>query len=380
MAQPSSSILDAKALTLLTALQENPVGSYQELADRVGRTRQTVSNLLGRLKQNNLFTDVRANLNLHPLGLNVVDVMAEVPLRFVRMVETFLDLHPYTLYRSRAFGRVSGLYVQFRIPPPALPHLRKSLESLKDLGLLSSYELIDDWSLHASTKPRLDFWNPETMSWGYNWGTFTQTPISDASSSAFEESGDQGWLLADLDSTDAFILYHLTKDARSKQKHLIEGLKQFNGTDLSPQRLSERWHFLSSNAVSDYDVFLDWQATGLYNTVLFKVNCTKEVSSWFYANLVNPAITPPFSTRFRSLDDGFLFYTRCPPSHLSLVTDLLWDKTERIEATLLDYKSSMSYYFDYSSLDEQGWKTSEDHVHLSPFGVVERMVQEQKSF
>lgn len=369
--------LDSKSLTLLIALQEQPLGSYQELAEKVSVTRQTISKKLTQLKHNKVFTEVRANLALRPLGLTVVDIMAEVPLKHVQLAETFLDQHPYALYRSRAFGRVSGLYIQFRIPHAALPHLRKSLESLKGLGILSSYELVDSWSLHTTTKPRLDYWNPETMSWDYNWGIFTQTPIPPQLEPVEPNGQEEGWLLDQLDDTDAFILYHLTRDARSKQKDVLEGIKQFNGKELSPQRISERWNFLQEKAVADYDVFLDWQATGLYNTVLFKVYCAKEVSEWFYANLHNPTITPPFSTRFRAVEDGFMFYTRCPPSHLSLVTDLLWDKSEKIEATLLDYKSSMAYYFDYGSLDSRGWKTSEEHVHGRPFEMVRRMAEEQ---
>ncbi|HKZ40748.1 MAG TPA: hypothetical protein VJ044_07280, partial [Candidatus Hodarchaeales archaeon] len=104
---------------------------------------------------------MRGELNSKFLGLIVVDILIEATAtKFIRHLEAFADAYPYTLYRARVAGTYSGLYLQFRLPPAALEHLRASLDSFKAQGWISRIEVIEHKQEPIITKPRLEKWDP----------------------------------------------------------------------------------------------------------------------------------------------------------------------------------------------------------------------------
>lgn len=368
----SEPLLDQRAQTLLIALQQKPLGSYQDFADMVGLTRQTVSTHLKRLEKAGLFHNIRAELALDPLERHQLDVLVQVPnLAFIPMLEHFAEAHHYTAYRARVFGKVSGLYFQFHTPVGTKKHIQKSFDEFLGRGVVSEYRMYERGQLHYVTDPQLKSWNPKTFSWDFDWSMWKKA--IDTLPTVIEENNQEKptpseqSLIGSLDRTDAVMMYFLTSNARSKQKDIKKALPKLGGEDLSPQRISERWNYLQQNVVADYRIHLDWKAAGLFNTILFFVKCNHSSTEWFHDRLTHPATRPPFSTRFQTTEEGFVFYIRCPPSQISLITELLWDKVEQIEANLLDFKSSMVYFFDYTALDESGWKGSVDEVHTKPF-------------
>ncbi|MFW9843905.1 MAG: AsnC family protein, partial [Candidatus Thorarchaeota archaeon] len=168
--------LGAKYLTLLVALQENPMGKIEQIAKRVGLSRTTVSRDLKWLsgehqKSSRWFFRVGPSFNEFALGLETVDVFLETShFDSLAKLEAFCDSHPYIKYRARCFGGHPGLFAQFRVPIGSASLIESLLKKLKTQKTLLKYEILPTIGVDPIfSVTRLEHWNSESFTWDFDW-------------------------------------------------------------------------------------------------------------------------------------------------------------------------------------------------------------------
>jgi len=100
--------LTHKEIDILLAFQENPLATFDQIAQMTKLPKTTVFDIIKRL--DGLFF-VNAVPNLQTLGLELVDVIVEADSgQKIRILEKLAYSHPYISYFSRSFGTFSGMY------------------------------------------------------------------------------------------------------------------------------------------------------------------------------------------------------------------------------------------------------------------------------
>ena len=104
-----SRALSADYLSLLIAVQENPLGTIDELAKRVGISKPTATKRLEILHGRNKYFIVNPLLDYHNLGLEAVDLLVDVSdHEGILLLEKTATSHPYTAYRGRCYSICSS--------------------------------------------------------------------------------------------------------------------------------------------------------------------------------------------------------------------------------------------------------------------------------
>jgi DNA-binding Lrp family transcriptional regulator len=364
------SSLNPTDLKLLIALQEQPIAPYSSLAQKVGLSPQTISHRFQRLRERG-HGHVKATLEADALNLEYVNVLLEVNgLDKISTIEKLISEYPYSLYRGRCFGGYNGVFAQFRIPKGFRDSLSIIFGRLKEEGILRKTYEIPVVGRTVYTRPQLAFWNPEDYEWEFSWLEWLNEGSAEGNSSFGKnnpkEEPKKEIILDDLDYVDMHLLFHLTKDARQKQRQITKEVNNATNSQIPPQRISERLRFLMEHAVRDYRVFMKEDVLDIYNEVLFICEAIPSTVDHFKKQLVkNP---PPFATAFFKTTDGFMWDVRCPSSQLSTLTEVLTEKTSNFSLNVLDYRHVARYQFwpEVYDPETKNWKTSETFMIDEP--------------
>ena len=95
---------DKKALKILQALQNNPVGSIQDIVRETTFSHQTISSKLKFMEDNAFLSlkGIRAEINLNVLGLILIEILADTPnVNATKILEYFTDVHHYVTITPR---------------------------------------------------------------------------------------------------------------------------------------------------------------------------------------------------------------------------------------------------------------------------------------
>ncbi|MHA2367504.1 MAG: AsnC family transcriptional regulator [Candidatus Hodarchaeales archaeon] len=371
----AKSSLNPTDLKLLIALQEQPTAPYSTLAQKVGLSPQTISHRIQRLRERG-HGKVKASIDSDVLNLEYLNLLLEVTsLDKLSKIEKLVEMHPYGLYHSRCFGRFNGAFLQFRIPKGSREALLVMLDRLEAAGIIRKKYEIPTIGRTIYTRPQLAFWNPEDSEWEFSWLEWTNeevleaTPLFDENSSK-DKPEKEVILLDKLDYIDMHLLRYLTIDARQKQRQITQEVNKDLHSQIPPQRINERLKYLMDHAVRDYRVFVNWNVLDIYNTVLLVCKAVPSAVDHFRKRLVeNP---PPFDTAFYLTPDGFMWFVRCPSSHLSGLTEILAEKVSSLSLNVLDYRHTQLYWFWPEIYDKEtrGWKLSDSFMVDEPLASI----------
>ncbi|NHJ48999.1 MAG: AsnC family transcriptional regulator [Asgard group archaeon] len=352
--------LEERDLELLIALQENPLAPASKLAKEVNLSTPTIITRLELLKQDKSYYNVFANVNPATLDLEIFDVLIEInDIENVNYFEKQICYnHPYTLFRIRCFGNFNGLYVQFRIPKNSQDILVDLLDHLKKKNKIQNY-IIPNVSLNllsVYTNANLANWEAKLMRWIFNWDTWIQKLNNMDSKEILQPI--QKSVLNTLDELDIALLQEVTMSARRKNTELMDSMKLDRDTIGLQQKISRKLKSLNQYIVSQHRVFLRWETFEIYNSFLVLSECEKETKIKLQNLLQKHPI--PFESTFKITDNGFLWYLRCPASHFSNVSTIIWDMSKKVKFFYLDYKKSEYYGLwkgAFDSLNHQ-WSTN----------------------
>ncbi|MFQ5977838.1 MAG: AsnC family transcriptional regulator [Candidatus Heimdallarchaeota archaeon] len=367
--------LNPTDLKLLIALQEQPTAPYTTLAQKMGLSPQTISHRLQRLRERG-HGKVKAAIDSDVLNLEYINVLLEVTsLNKIPKIEKLVEVHPYGLYRSRCFGSFNGAFLQFRIPKGSRKALLVMLDRLKAAGIIRKKSEIPTIGRTIYTRPQLAFWNPEDYEWEFSWLEWMNGEVLE-SNPLFDENNlterpkKEVTLLDKLDYIDMHLLRYLTIDARQKQRQITKAVNKDIHSQIPPQRINERLKYLMDHAVRDYRVFVKWNVLDIYSTVLLVCEATPSAVDYFRKRLIeNP---PPFDTAFYLTTNGFMWFVRCPSSHLSGLTEILAEKVSNLSLNVLDYRHTQLYWFWPGIYDKEtkSWKVSESFMVDEPLSSI----------
>ena len=335
--------IEERDLPLLIALQEDPLATASKLAKAVDLSVPTVITRLDVLKSDNAYYYVSADPNLAALGMEIIDVLLQIDdVENVQYLENSICYnHPFTLFRIRCFGNFNGLYIQFRIPKGTLNYIEDLLLHLQKKKRIQGYHFLkgSKTALTIFNKANLSNWEHKLMRWNFNWDNWIKK-IDSIESKLITKQQEQP-LLTKLDELDIALLQELTKNARRKNTEIMETQKLDKSITGLPQKISRKLKTLDKNFITQYRVFLRWEAFEIFNSFLGVCECDSKTSFKFQNLLLKHPI--PFESTFKILENGFLLYIRCPASHFSHIAEILWRLSKKVNFYYLDYKNTFFY-------------------------------------
>ncbi len=344
--------IEERDLPLLISLQENPLAPASKLAQAVNLSVPTVINRLELLREDKVYYKVSADLLLDTLELEIVDILIEIESldKLTYFEQKICYKHPYTLFRIRCFGNFFGLYTQFRIPIKSKEWLVEFLEYLKKNKTIQDFTIInvlkDSKPIYTTTN--LANWEPNLMRWNFNWENWFSK--LDTNNATRLKSKKENSLLNKIDNLDIALLQELTISARRKNTEIMESLKLDKNIVGLPQKISRKLQFLTKKAIAQFRVSLQWETFEIFNSFLMSCDCEKKTSYKLQNHLSNNPI--PFESTFKLTEKGFLWYVRCPASHFSNISEIIWRLCKKVDFFYLDYKSAIYYGL---------WKGAFDH-------------------
>ncbi|NHJ03434.1 MAG: winged helix-turn-helix transcriptional regulator [Candidatus Heimdallarchaeota archaeon] len=335
--------IEERDLSLLIALQENPLAPASKLAKAIGHSTPTVISRLSILKEENSYYNVFADIKPETLELEIIDTIIQID--NIESLEYFEKVicynHPFTLFRIRCYGKMNGIYAQFRMPIGSKNRLVNLLTTLKEKKIIQDFSFppISTNSRTIYTKANLSNWEPNLMRWKFDWKKWF-SKMEKISSSKISRKNEQS-LLNKIDELDIALLEEISKSARRKNTEIMEHLNLDKNDIGLPQKVSRKLKLLDDKIISQYRVFLRWETFEIYNSFLAICECDDIVSFKLQNLLVKEPI--PFESTFKITETGFLWYIRCPASHFSDASDIIWRISKKINFYFLDYKKSEFY-------------------------------------
>jgi DNA-binding Lrp family transcriptional regulator len=361
--------VNTERLKLLFALQEQPVAPASVLAKQVGVTAPTARAWIESMKEEQVFVSVRSNLRSRRIGLEMDDFLLQVTSHeALEKIEKFCWNHPYTSYRARVFGgNVQGIFLQFRQPDAARSHLLEAFDVMKKNGLINEIRELPTLSEEygsSFTRPRIEAWNPELMSWTFDWDKWwAACPEKIRAKPRTLIERDE---LIPLDELDVRIIQEISMDARRKNIEIIEALGMEKTEPGVQQKISSKLKRLSEEVVESYRVFINWTHFDVYNTPIIIAEAEEDVTD----RLINHLSTSkfPFASNIRKTESGFVWSARLPSAHLSELLSLVWKITKSHEILIIDYKHSQGYGLWAEAFDTEAksWKSDREFCLDSP--------------
>ena len=345
--------IEERDLSLLIALQENPLAPASKLAKAIGLSTPTVISRLATLKQENSYYNVFADIKPESIELEIIDLIIQI--NEISNLEYFEKEicynHPYTLFRIRCFGKTNGIYVQFRIPLSTKSHLIDLLEKLQNEKIIQDYFLINTLAKSSTifTKANLACWEPELMRWKFNWDKWISK--LDKMPSTNIQRKTQKSILEKIDELDIALLEEISKSARRKNTEIMEAINLDKSDVGLPQKVSRKLKQLDEKIITQYRVFLRWETFEIYNSFLAICECSDTTKNRLQNLIAKEPI--PFESTFKLTEDGFLWYIRCPASHFSFVSEIILRISEKVDFYYLDYKKSEYYGLWKGAFDSQ---------------------------
>jgi DNA-binding Lrp family transcriptional regulator len=342
------------------AIQENPLATVTELVDRVDGSKPTVIKRLSFLREQRYFS-VKALLNEHNMGFDAVDVFLDAPnLRNVEKIERMATNHPYTGYRSRCFGAHNGVYLQFRNPVGSNDLIEEVIKILKDDGIVENYRIIPvglEPTINASMK--LDAWNPNSMSWTFDWLTWFDSDVETVKPS--KPKTTSGNVLDWITKNDLYILQQLMYSAKRSNTDMIREIKN-SGVSFTPQTFGRRLRLVDEGCVEKYRVDFNPNAFDILSNILIHGSGKKKYLRDMFSKMSKNPI--PFASTMRVTDSDLFWYVRMPSTHLSSLLSNLHHNLENMTVTLIDYPNSFLYSIWPEILDEENkvWRQDREFM------------------
>ncbi len=345
-------------MKVLIALQENPLGTYEDLSRRTGFAKsvvyEIVQNLSSGLDRVNFtrrpYFHVVANPNLWSLGLEIVDVLVEVDSeKKIQFIEQLCYEHPYTLYNARCFGDTNGLLIQFRVPMGSSNYIQNLFQIIQDKGLIDHFSVlpfIKSRSIYSTAN--VDNWVPKTYSWDFNWAQWfsTEPEILKSNPSTLKPGFAKSWLR----KSDVAIIRELTINARQKNIEMMQSLQK-SEFKFTPQTFSRRLKRIKEYCIRGYRVFLDPYIFDLYSTVFVWGHGSKENLEKLKTRMrIRPI---PFSSTFKISNNQLFWYLVLPPTHLSELLFHLRPILTNMRFNYIDFTRSKTYRLWPPTFDDQ---------------------------
>ena len=347
-------------LSLLMAIQENPLATVTELVERVEGSKPTIIKRLSFLRENKYFY-VNALPSLHNMGFETIEIFVDTTnLRDVERLERMATNHPYTSYRSRCFGSHNGLYLQFRNPTGTRDLIEEVFKILKDDGVAVSYRILPvDAAPTITSAMKIDGWNPDSMSWKFDWEKWFEVDYDFVTPKKKKEV--PGPVLEWITKNDLYILQQLMIGAKRSNTDMIRAIEK-KGVAFTPQTFGRRLRMVDEQCVNQYRVSFDPMAFDTITNILINGKGKKKYLRNIYSKMHNNPI--PFESTMRVSESDLFWFVRMPPTHLSSLLSNLHLNLENMNVSIIDYPNSYLYSIWPEILDEKNREWRKDREFM----------------
>ena len=358
---------------MLIAIQENPLATIEDLAERTKVSKPTLAKRLSVLEgtrpQNLAFEDpeqgrfftVIPNLSYHNLGFEYVGMIVETKqLKQTKQVEKIATKHPYTQYRARCYGASNGVLLQFRTPVGTREQIIQLADKMVEKGIGESYrELPADGNPPVYTSLNAKGWIPKALSWDFNWSQWFE--LNGTGAIRKKPKGEQGKSLAWLTKKDMHVIQETMRNARRKNKEIMKAV-QAQGIAFTPQTFSRRYNMMREECFESYRTLFDPSIFDVYNNIVIIGEGSKRFLNRLQIRMDSNPI--PFESSLRIVGTEMFWYVRLQASHLSQLISTLSSKLTGMDLYLLDYNHSLIYFLwpDAYDEDNHAWKHDDDFM------------------
>ncbi len=353
-------------IKLLQLIELAPTMSVRELAEKAGTSWITAKKHLQHLKDIGVLSAPIAVFNPTSLGLNryIVFFLAS-DLRQIERLEKACDIHPYTHYRSRIYGPYPGIFAQFDIPASAVANLKEFLSKLKEIDICDNVVVEPSSGHRTTTVTNLDHYQPDTMSWQYDWTSWSKEITSSPNELPDIEPNHLG-RVSEFSMIDLKILRDLTSNAKISQKNLREKYS------ISQSSTSRKVIDIMKNHIESVRAQIDRSQFDIVSTKLFYCDEADNVNRNKLFNAFSFKSAPPFPLSVDLLKSGgVILWGRMPPSHEHHLFYSLWHLLPRLQVFTMDTVGGHSclYWFYPENYNESknNWKTGRQWVVDTPF-------------
>ena len=357
--------LNQQELRILMEIQEHPLVTYEELAQISGFPKTQVYRIVKKLEDSSLkppYFKIVTVPDLQNLGLIQLEVLVEAEtIDELDKCKQLCEEHPYIWYYSKCFGKINGMFIQFRLPYGKNDKINDLFNLMKARGWIRNFEMIHFNTESIITKPEVKNWNFDTLSWNFNWKDWLKLDIPQKINSktikknSFEDIRD--W----LQKRDIAILAELLRNVRRKNNTMIQFLKD-RGFDLTPQLFSRRIKNIRNYLVKDYRAEIHSETFDLLFSILIFGYGDKLKLEEIRKRIISKPI-PYYSTV--KIDDYKIFWYL----HISLVnlSDLLEyfrPLLHNLQFFYIDFPKSKTFLPDYTTYDEEKkeWVQNDDFL------------------
>jgi DNA-binding Lrp family transcriptional regulator len=368
--------LTTRELRVLMALEEKPLATYEELANKTGYAKSVVFNLIQPLadpKGESPFFTVTALPNLEMLGLEIVDIILEVKtLENLELLKKLAWEHPYTSFLAFIYGHTNGMLIQFRIPKSTGVYIYELFQGLQTRGIVESFEYLNFPFPQIYTVTDVHAWNYQTYSWNFNWREWFSKvfesikPYSGQYNTGANEIAPinpnieipvKNW----FNRKDILILYELFENSRRRNVDIMEILK-VKGFTMSPQTFSRRLKRIMDQCVEGNQVALDPKCTNVLSWLVLNGEGDPALIASLRAHIEQHPI--PFTSTFKTKYNHFFWFIELPPNDIGMFLTIMRQILTKMSINYIDTSNVKSYHPYHLAYDEKArkWIQSKDFM------------------
>ncbi|MHA1518587.1 MAG: hypothetical protein ACTSRK_00255 [Promethearchaeota archaeon] len=384
--------LTERDIKVLMALEELPLGTFEDIARLTGFAKSGVFNIYQRLsfhlKGEIPICSVCATPNIVSLGLEIADVLVDLaPSTPIEYLEELCFEHPYTLYFAPAYGALNGVLIQFRIPLGTRAYIRTLFQELRSRGKIENFKmLVFPWNpLYTTTrigKTNAYYWNHAALKWDYDllaWFQEIETENVDNYSKFFQAPFiTPNSALKWLKKSDLYILVELMDNARKKNIDLMNLILEKRKVEFTRQTFSRRLKKIEKECVIGHRVQIKARILDIHSPTLLIGEGSEKYIQQLAMHLKNDPI--PFTSTFKHDKNTIFWYIHLPATHLADLLYSLRRNLTQLQVSIMDHPRSHGFYIYSDAYDEnsKSWNQSEKFMVNS---VLEYMAKwEKKAF
>jgi DNA-binding Lrp family transcriptional regulator len=369
-------MLSVEDYRIVQKLETNPLMPYTEFASELGISWSTTKKRVNELKARGVIRTPVAIYSNELLGLHRMSFIWTLESRKdLSLMETFCDIHPYTHYRCRGYGRGFILFIQFDVPPEVIPQMKELSTVLQEEQFVRDITTLESSGTQLETFPDLQHFDLDAREWVFDWNEWLSL-IPQQPEILKPKTSSPPLSLKEWDPIDFQILRKLTANAETKQAELM---REF---ELSRTETHRRYNKVFENLISSVRLRYNRILFDLVNTNLFWIQNPDKTQLHRLFNLMS-STPPPFRMGLDILkQDGFFLWAGAVPSiHEHHLAFSLWQLFETFETYTLDtsVNNAAIYYFypNNFDFDTQYWRADREYTIDQPLKELEAHVSSQ---
>lgn len=348
--------LTQKEILILMKIQENPLATYEELAQTTDLPKTQVFRIVKKLEDPSLkppYFRIVAVPDLNFLGLEHLEVLVEAETKTeIDKCAGLCEEHPYIWYYTKCFGKINGFFIQFQIPVGKIDLISSLFNIMKAKGWIRSFDIIHFNTDSILTKTLVKNWDLDTLSWNFKWDDWLKLDFLKNPNLKIKKSQpniEEKYFL----QVDLAILSELMRNSRRKHKDIIEFLNSV-GWKLTAQSFSIRMKNIENTLIKGFRAEIKSESFDLLNTVLIVGYGESDFINEIRQRILDNPI--PYYSTLKTDNYKIFWYIHISNKNLSDLLNLIRPFLHNLQFYYIDRHKSETFLLDPMIYDEKNKK------------------------